>query len=1038
MKQKLLLLMVMSCWLFNSALAQQITIKGKITSSDGAPIPGASIKVQNVQKFAVSDSDGNYNIDIPSGSNTLEFSFIGFASQTKTIGTSRTINVVLEADSKTLNDVIITGVAGATQKEKMTVSVTKITAEQLTAVPPTSLSSALSGKVAGLKASSFGGLPGQSTDILLRGDNNLNNVSSNPLIVVDGVIMSGSLADLNADDVESIEVVKGAAASALYGSRAGNGVISVTTKRGKGLGINSTAITIRNEYGLQNLAKNLEVADAHPYALATDWETYKGQFTKYAGVTYPAGYKDAGFNTQIAGNRTIDADHYLDNPYGVMRNQQDDFFITGKNYTNFISLSNRSEKNNLYASFENNSQQGVVALTNGYKRQNFRFNYDQNVTSWLKIGASNLFINKNVQEPGGGGGLFYNIARQERDVNLIGPNPDGQPYYLRSNQFNQESTNPLYPLYKTKNNEKTNRWLGNFYANVKFANWINLDLSHSIEIENYRYETINPKDFWTRSGGTAATNFMAYSKGSMRQSTNQRNNQNTQFTFNLNKTFGDLNVKGKLSYLYENNKYESNSVSANTFVISGIENLENVTSIADANSYKSTERAQNYFAIVGLDYKDKFLLDGMYRYDGSSLFGADARWNPYYRISGAYRISQDVKIKGIDELKVRAAIGTAGIRPDFAWQYEVYSLSNGVAKADQKGNSLLKPSKTKEMEVGLNIDFLKRFNFEATYAKSETKNQFLNAPLIAFLNDGFNKQWLNAGVVQSNTLEITLGAKWIRKQDLMWHTNFTFSRVRQKITELPIAPYLYSDASMGDQSLFYVKEGEAYGAMYGYKHVRTLDEMAKQLPNFKTIADYEVNSDGYVVPKGSIGKATELPTRLKENGADWYGKIGDGNADFNMGIANTFKFKDFTFYFLLDWKQGGDIYNGKDQRLAFNLVSKRMDMTNVPATEKKAYDYWSSGMYDKNDPNAYWVEDGTYLKVREVAIGYSLGKDKLQKLLGFNALKSINFRVVGRNLFTFTNYSGYDPEVGSLRMPYDGIYMNPNFRNYSASLTLDF
>ena len=416
----------------------------------------------------------------------------------------------------------------------------------------------------------------------------------------------------------------------------------------------------------------------------------------------------------------------------------------------------------------------------------------------------------------------------------------------------------------------------------------------------------------------------------------------------------------------------------------------------------------------------------MYRYDGSSLFGSDARWNPYYRVSGAYRISQDFKINGIDELKVRAAVGTAGIRPGFDWQYEVYSLSNGVAKADQKGNSFLKPSKTREVEIGLNADFLKRFNFEATYAKSETKDQFLNVPLIPFLNDGFNSQYQNAGAVKSNTLEVTLGANWIKRPDFSWHTNFTFSRVRQKITELPVAPYLYADGNMGDQSLFYIKEGEVYGAMYGYKHVRSLDDMSRQLPAGKTIGDYELNSDGYVVPKGSIGKLNELPTRLKENGGDWYGKIGDGNADFNMGITNTFKYKGLTFYFLLDWKQGGDIYNGKDQRLAFNLVSKRMDMANVPAGEKKAYDYWFSGMYDKNDPNAYWVEDGTYLKVREVALGYSLGKDKLKSMLGFDAIKGANFRVIGRNLLTFTKYSGYDPEVGSLRMPYDGIYMNPS------------
>ena len=238
--------------------------------------------------------------------------------------------------------------------------------------------------------------------------------------------------------------------------------------------------------------------------------------------------------------------------------------------------------------------------------------------------------------------------------------------------------------------------------------------------------------------------------------------------------------------------------------------------------------------------------------------------------------------------------------------------------------------------------------------------------------------------------------------------------------------------------MFYVKEGESYGAMYGYQFVKTLDVMSRQLPTGKTINDYEVNSDGYVVPKGSQGTPSELPIRLKENGADWYGKIGDGNPNFNMGISNTVSYKGFTLYVLLDWKNGGDVYNGKEQRLAFNYVSKRMDMTDVPVGQKKAYDYWSVGMYDKNDPNAYWVEDGSYLKLREVALGYTFSKQKLQNLFKTSVIKGANFRVLARNLLTFTNYTGYDPEVGSIRVPYDGIYANPNYRNVSFSLTLDF
>lgn len=1030
-------MLVAAIFLCAISIAQTTVITGKVLDAGGKPIPAATVLLKGTKTGTATDENGSFSISVPGPGQTLVISALGFKATELALGTNTMVSVNMEDDASLLTDVIVTGVAGATSKKKMTVSVTKVNAEQLSNVPATSLSSALTGKVAGLKAASFGGQPGQSLDILLRGDNNLPSVSSSPLILVDGVILSGSLADINSDDVESIEVVKGAAASALYGSRAGNGVISVITKRGKGITANKVAVTVRNEIGFQNLTHYLDVAESHPYKLATDWESAAGKYTKYDGVTYPSDYMGAGFSTGISGNRNLDADHYMDNPYGVNRNQQEEFFRTGMNYTNFVSVANRTEKNNIYLSFENNGQQGVVALTDGYKRHNFRINMDQQVASWLKLSASNLFINRKVQYPGGGGGLFYAIARQERDVNLNQVNPDGQPYYLRSNHFNQEATNPLYPLYKQRRNETTRRWLGNYSANLRFTKWANMDLSQTIEVENYRYSSINPKDYWAQSGGTASTNFMSYNDGGMSQTTSESLTRNTQATLNLSHDLGDLSIKSKLSYLYENRNYESNYISASKFIISGIENFENFSEINDASSYDETERAQNYFAILGLDWRDKILFDGMFRYDGSSLFGEDARWNPYYRVSGAYRISQDVTIPGIDELKIRAAHGTAGIRPGFAWQYETYNLNNGNTVADQKGNTALKPSQTSEMEFGLNVDFLGKFNFEAVYAKSRTTDQFINVPLIAFLNDGFTSQWQNAGEVESNTLELTLGANWITKKDFSWRSNFVFSKVNQKITELPIAPYLYSDGSMGDQALFYIKEGEVYGSMYGYKMVRTLAEMEQQLPAGKSIGDYEVNNEGYVVPAGSQGTTAEIPIRLRQNGADWYGRIGNGNPDFIMGITNTLQYKGFTLYFLLDWKQGGDVYNGKDQRLAFNLTSERMDMTGVADAQKKAYDYWFTGMYDRNDPNAYWVEDGTYMKLREVSLGYTVPASALKGILK-GAIKGVNAKVVGRNLLTFTGYNGYDPEVGSIRMPYDGIYMNPNYRNLAFSLSFDF
>lgn len=629
------------------------------------------------------------------------------------------------------------------------------------------------------------------------------------------------------------------------------------------------------------------------------------------------------------------------------------------------------------------------------------------------------------------------MARLEKDINLNQINPaDGQPYYPRIDQWIGEIVNPLYRLWKQKINDKDRRWIANYSANIRFTNWVNLDVTHSIEIENYRSTVIVPKDYWKVAGPANVNYGMSYTDGSLSKSSSEENTQNTQLTLNLAHRFGELNVAGKLSYLYENNYSEAFNAYSSVFLINKMEGFNNFAEISGAGSSITEEKAQNYFAIASLDYKDRYLLDGMFRYDGSSLFGPESRWNPYFRVSGAYRISKDVSIQGIDELKIRAAYGTAGIRPGFSWQYEVYDLSNGVATPSQKGNKKLKPSKTAETEIGLDINFLKKFNFEATYSFSNTTDQFLNAPLIPFLNDGYRNQYINAGNIKSNTLEMTLGAKWMHTPTFTWSSNIVFSRVHQKIGTLPIPAYTMG-AFSGDVSVFRVASNENYGAMYGYRFVRTLDEMGAQLPPGKTISDYEVNSDGYVIPKGTQGTKNELPVRYKEGGNDWFGKIGDGNADFNVGISNTVQWKGFTFYFLLDWKQGGEIYNANQQRMAFNLMYYKQDMYNVPANQKKAYQYWFSGLYDGNFSNQYWVEDATYMKVREISLGYTFNNKVLDKVF-HGVVKGINAKVVGRNLLTFTNYSGYDPEVGSLRQPLDGIGANPNFRNIAFSLSFNF
>lgn len=1025
MKTKLnVILTLILVFVAQLAIAQQKKVSGTITDGNNVPLSGVNILVQGSTTGTLSDFDGNYTIQVKPGE-TLVFSFLGFVSKSVVVASSDTIDIVMEEDAQALEEVVVTGVAGSTNVKKLTVSVTRVSEEKLNIAPATSVGGALVGKVAGARVSMSSGRPGSGQQIQLRTDNNLG-AGSSPLILMDGIIINTSLADINVDDIESMEVVRGAAASALYGSRAANGVIAIVSKRGSKLSQGTSSVTVRNEIGFQQIQNYIDLAEHHYFQLAPNQPK---DYTAYQGVTYPNGYL-GGYSPLITGSRLPDEDHYMDNPFTVNRDQQREYFRTGQTLTNFASYSSNSAKTNVYGSFENMTQSGVVPFTDGYKRQNFRFNLDHQIAPWLKISSSSLYTVNQTQYPGGAGS-FFEVVLAEPDNNFKLDNPvDGQPYYLRHNHWSNE-VNPYYAAYKQELMERKTSWISNFRANLKLTDWANFSITHSVENQNWNYTGYNPFDAWTIGSGGDNDYGIVYSKGSLTKTNTQSRQNNTQATLNIKQEFDDLIVTSQLSFLNEDNQYEYFGAGSNQFAVRNLPTLNAFEEIKSYGSTNTSEIARNYFAILGLDYKDRYLVDIMGRRDGSSLFGEEARWANYFRLSGAYRLTQDIEIPGVQELKLRLATGTAGIRPGFNWQYETYNLSQGVTSPSQKGNKLLRPSQTRETEFGIDISFLDRFNFQASYAKSTTSDQFINAPLIPFVSDGFVSQYQNAGTIEANTLELSLGANIARSKDFTWDTNIVFGQSNQTITELPIAPY-----QSGPDGLYFIKEGETYGSIYGYTWVTSLAQMENQLPSGKTIADYEVNSDGFVVTKGSQGTTTELPIRLKdETGADAFVKIGDGLPDFTMGISNTLKYKGAFLYFLFDIKSGGDVYNRKSQWLTRDTRNGIMDMSNVPADQKKTFDYFLQ-LYDVNSNNSYWVEDASFIKLRELSIGYKFEKNQLAKF--GNTFQSITARVIGRNLLTFTEYSGYDPEVGSIRNPFDGTDAYPNYRNVAFSLSFDF
>ena len=1010
----------------------QSTVTGTVTDDSGVPLPGATIVVKGTNNGVSTDFDGNFSIEAMQNS-ILQVSFIGYETKEIRVEGDNLMISLAEA-ANALDEVVVAGVAGATSKKKLSVTVNTLSAEQIQDVPASSAAGALLGKVAGVSITNLG-RPGQGSTIILRGAANFYG-SQEPLVILDGVFVEGGLADINVDDIASFEIVKGASASALYGSRAGNGVIVISSKRGK---IGKTEVSLRQETGFNKITRFIETNRSHGYELASSSDPLSANYTVFEGITYPYRWQSvyaAGGTEALSGARKESADNFSDNPYGVYNNHQDLFFTEGITQTTYLNVSSGNDKSRSSFSFENYENEGVVVMTEGYKRQTLRANLDYDITDKLKFSASNSFININ-DRPGLGGGIFRTFTRLSPDSNLTATNPDGSPYWFTPDPWESEITNPLYALWnynRSGSEVKQNRFLGGYNLRYNINSNFTSELEYAFESNNYTSTSISPYDSYQISGDEVG---FGYSKGSMSRFSSVDFSQKLQATVNYIQNIGDLEVKAKLSYLLEDRTQENHNSSGIDFLYQGLPTLDNFAqSSVSVSSNTQTIRAQNYFGILGLVLKEKYILDGLYRKDGSSLFGENEKWNDYYRLSTAYRITEDLTIPGVDELKINFAIGTSGQRPGFNWQYEQVALSGGNLSSNRlKGNPDLRPSLTTEKEFGLNASlFNGKITLEGAYSNQVTTDQFMLVSLFSPANAGKNRQWQNVGELEANTTELSVNYKAINTDNVQWNLGANYSQTRGTINKLN-AP----TQQVGPDGLFLLKEGTEWGSMWGRTFVDNLSDMALQLPAGEKITDYSINSDGLVVKTSTIGTPEEAGIiKVDENGTPAVDQIGNQQADFRIGMTSNLTYRNFNFYMLWDWKQGGDIYNRNNQ---WNTISERsaiVDQAGKPEGEKKTRKYYGS-LYDVNQNQGFWVEDGTYLKLREVSLTYNFPKTLTEKL----PFTSGRLSLIGRNVLQFTNYSGWDPEVSSysgdvqqnFAVDY-GVY--PTQSTYSLSLNLKF
>ncbi|MEO8451438.1 MAG: SusC/RagA family TonB-linked outer membrane protein [Gemmatimonadota bacterium] len=999
--------------------AQQATITGKVTDQEGRPLGGANVVIKELSNGGSATTLGVYTIvvgaeKVKGQTVTLTARFLGKAPSTKTVtltAGSQTVDFALRDDPLRLEELVVTGVSEATSTKKLAFAVGRVSADQLQEVPGTTALGALAGKVSGVRLVEATGEPGAAPQLKLRGATSISG-RQDPLIIVDGVITRATLADIASEDIERVEVIKGAAASSLYGSDAANGVVQIFTKRGANLADGKLLVTTRHEVGSSTVSKRIPNANAHAFEVCPQ-----------AGANCTAA---GDFARDDDGNRISEPDGIADNAYPVFYDHQSEILKPGLFYTNYLSVGQRRGTTNFNASFQNTKTEGVIFNLKGYGRQNFRVNVDQQLSPKLDASFSTFYgRSDNNQVAQGPGAPFFAITFVEPNINLFAKNDDSTPYRAFIPDRISNAANPLYELANRKIDTERSRYTGAAKARWRIMDWLTAEGNFNYDQERSDFSDLIPFGFLSAVGGRT--------DGRLQQTSFSGRTYNTGATLSAIKSFWGITNTTKVSYIYEDQISHKLDVIGNTLTVKQVPELAaaDPSALVDSSS-NVTIRNRNVFAITTFDIKDRYILDGLIRRDQSSLFGPENRSATYFRLSGAWRANEDLKIHGIDELRFRASYGTAGLRPGFEYQYESLTTGGGSFTKDILGNPKLKPAHSAELEVGANLELGGgKFTLEYTFSRKETKDQIqlVNLPSVV----GFTRQWQNVGALTSRTHEVALGIQVINSKDMALQLNITGDRTRQRITDYPLPLRLFGGGSQAPET-FLLKTGVELGAMYGNRLIRNIDELyddpikkaqsgAGQTWSRDSVV---VNEEGFVVRRNAWRHQCNAQVTTDCEKVLFYVSptgetvvpIGNANPDFNLSFNPTFNYKRFAINGLLDWSQGGNIYNGTRQWPFFENRDRVYDQRGKPEEEKKSQVYYNV-FYNGLNPIDYFVEPGTYVKIKEIAVHYTFNRDQLKKI-GLGRLENLRIGGIGRNLFTFTKYSGYDPEVASPFAPSSG------------------
>ena len=738
------------------ANAQDKMVSGVVADSAGAPIPAASVLVKGTIVGTATDSKGTFSISVPQGKNVIVISAIGFMDQEVRIGAGNSVSVTMFASSaQEIAEVVVTGVAQATSKKKLSFALTSVKGADINVVPQLDASQSLRGRVAGIQITQTQG--NQGAAVFLRGAKSVfGNIQ--PLIVVDGFQTSLTLSDLNPEDIETIEVVKGAAASSLYGTRAEGGVIQVITKKGKSSRGRPT-IVVDGEYGFNNLQRIPDLATNHPYKVNSDGSFVLNGFQRTLDV------QSNGFSLNLNPYQT-----YYDNTKALLDNRP---------FSNVsASMSNASGPFNYYVSYQNQQRGGAAVSIDPDVRNTFKVNVgykpyekiETNVTfQYIDFNRPSDFVSRNTQ-----GTFFAATLQYEPFINLLETDANGD-YLAKPTGFEIQNANLYNPLYEWSQREvsslATNILIG-ADARWRFAKGWDFFVSGSLNNE------LGDQTNWYPQGYQTVTPSATLNNGFFSQYAYKQYFRNLNAQLSYNGSSGKFEYGGSLKSIYEEYGFESQFASGYN-MSAPVKDLgaTDPTTRSVSTSWNKTINI-GYFANARFGYDDKIFLDVLGRIDQSSRYGADVQSAFFPRASLAYRLTQDVNLGALNELKFRVAWGRAGSLPGFNAKNSIASVTSTGISINQLENTNLARSYTDELEVGIDGQLWNRINFSLTYADAKSVGDFVRPPSFTPYF-GSSSIVRNLGDVKSYSVEAELNGDVVRNRNFRYNAGFTFTLVRR-------------------------------------------------------------------------------------------------------------------------------------------------------------------------------------------------------------------------------------------------------------------